>query len=284
MKEHILELIKATGLQHRASDLERVIRPAIRMKAQPMTEFVPATSRLAGEPDLPPDMTWPDYEGVPMSFVGQINLEQTAPFDLDKKLPARGMLYFFCDALQRRAGAEPGDRGSWAVRYWDGELWRLKRTPVPEGTPPKVRFAPYALEFSAEFTMPPLSSDYISHLGLIGFERHLYWKLWERLHPGPKRPGHRLLGHAYPVQAPMEEQCQLVSNGVLWGDVSFLDDPRVGKLIPGLWDWRLLLQVDSDPPNGLKWGDAGGAIYYWIHQQDLRVQRFETSWFVLQGG
>jgi uncharacterized protein YwqG len=52
--------------------------------------------------------------------------------------------------------------------------------------------------------------------------------------------------------------------------------------MPGSLDWRLLLQIDSDPDYfGTYWGDCG-RLFFWIERDNLLNCHFDQSWFVLQ--
>ncbi len=251
------------------------------MNSRNSFESSPGTSRFGGEPDLPPGAEWPMLGGEPMAFVAQLRMSDVVPHEAEGALPSTGFLWFFHDATRARFGSEPGDRGSWAVLHEPKDLATLVRTAPPVAITADGRIGPALLEFSSAPSMPPMQSDHVAQLGLIGYERHLYWKLWKAART--PRPHHQLLGHAVPVTSPMEELCQLVSNGVRWGEESFLDDPRVGQLIPGLWDWRLLLQVDTDAGAGIRWG-THGTLYYWIRKQDLEARAFDRAWAILQVG
>jgi hypothetical protein len=86
----------------------------------------PGQSKIGGQPDLPEDFAWPcedDDEDMPMAFLCQINLADVHEHDLEGKLPAKGMLWFFtiadgdraysyeidCDTTKVHFLAEPGD-------------------------------------------------------------------------------------------------------------------------------------------------------------------------------
>jgi uncharacterized protein YwqG len=63
------------------------------------------TSKLGGKPDLPKNFEWYYFTGEsqltdevanrPLSFLAQINCEEAKQYDIDSRLPKKGMLYFF---------------------------------------------------------------------------------------------------------------------------------------------------------------------------------------------
>ena len=90
-----------------------------------------------------------------------------------------------------------------------------------------------------------------------------------------------MFGHPDSIQDDMQLECQLVTNGLYCGDPSGYDDPRTASLEKGKYDWRLLLQIDSDENLNTVWGDDG-RIYYWIRDQDLKEGNFDNTWLLLQ--
>lgn len=64
------------------------------------SELPMCSSKMWGSPDLPTTFDFPTYkdedgEENHYDFVCQINLAESAPFDIDNRLPHKGMLYFF---------------------------------------------------------------------------------------------------------------------------------------------------------------------------------------------
>ena len=50
-----------------------VARPSVRLVSNGQADSgAIAASRLGGEPDLPPETRWPEYD-EPLSFIGQVN-------------------------------------------------------------------------------------------------------------------------------------------------------------------------------------------------------------------
>src|SRR5688500_18484207 len=75
----------------------------------------PGASRIGGRPDLADDVAWPCWQGVPQSFLAQIDLAEVDRANGPDWLPTQGRLLFFYDAGQSTWGFSPDDQGSWAV-------------------------------------------------------------------------------------------------------------------------------------------------------------------------
>lgn len=109
------------------------------------------TSKLGGDPDLPPSISVPEFGGYTQTLDGekthrdrcsmrlaaQINLAEFTAYDIDKKLPEKGMLYFFwsgeddyIDYLRENGNLifDSYDTAIHKVIYYDGDLSLLKRT------------------------------------------------------------------------------------------------------------------------------------------------------------
>ena len=154
----------------------------------------------------------------------------------------------------------------------------------PSRTPERGRHESTLSHRNAAFrridTIPSVERDAASALELSDKESDLYIDLAQAVFQGA--PLHQVAGFPSPVQGDgMELECQLVSNGIYCGDQTGYADPRVGPLMAGASDWRLLLQFDSDDDLGVMWGDAG-VIYYWVEAHAARAGHFENVWLILQ--
>jgi uncharacterized protein YwqG len=294
------DIIKSSDLAADSDELIAQLGRSVRIFArrEDPEDLKVGSSRMGGCPDLPSGFEWPRYGGSkvgwdatarkpvkspprdkPLDFIAQIRLEEVAPLLVsDNSLPATGMLYFFYDIEHQPWGFDPTDRGAWRVLLLERSGVTLVRARNPE---PESSFSSNAcsLSFNLEWSLPEESCN----------EHDEDWcDAWEELAArlSAEEPQlsvmHRLLGHPQQIQGDMALECQLVSNGLYWGDSTGYQDPRGGALEPGKGDWRLLLQVDSDEDNpGWMWGDSG-RIYFWIRDDDLRQRRFENCWLVLQ--
>ncbi len=240
---------------------------------------VPSRSHLGGVPDLPAGVDWPERQGARLGFLARLSLSEMRRAHPIDWLPHDGALLFFYDLDQQPWGFDPKDRGSAVVL-------RVPDLPEPvaqpdartkghESTLPHRNAA-----FRRIDTIPSLERDAASALELSDKESDLYIDLANNAFQGA--PQHQVAGFPSPVQGDgMELECQSVSNGLYCGDGKGYADPRVGALMAGAANWRLLLQFDTDDDLGVMWGDAG-VVYYWVEAPAALAGRFENTWLILQ--
>lgn len=109
------------------ADLQPLVRNTIRLYQHAADENAIAIgqTKIGGQPDLPGEIAWVSETNIieteekkflifntkkeesitkSLSFIAQINLAETAPFDIENLLPKSGLLYFFT-RLNKRLGA-----------------------------------------------------------------------------------------------------------------------------------------------------------------------------------
>ncbi|GHO64978.1 hypothetical protein KSC_038700 [Ktedonobacter sp. SOSP1-52] len=93
----VQKLFVSAGLKRLTKDLDALVRPSIRLVVTPADEatFQPGVSKFGGLPDLPADVSWPTWQGLPQSFIAQFRLQDVHSYDAAGVLPAQGMLWFF---------------------------------------------------------------------------------------------------------------------------------------------------------------------------------------------
>ena len=212
----------------------------------------PGRSWLGGAPTLNPATPWPPHRADSLlDFLAQIDLAEVRAAGGPDWLPAEGRLLFFYDI------DDPGDAPSyWRVIHETGPAGP-PRTPPAAGRPARVlpkrdiRFVPTA------------SFDLRGVYESLGEEA--YEALQERFGGHDRRPSHKLGGYADAIQdEEMELECAQAT-----GDPS-ADHARA------VAEWRLLLQIDSDPALDLQWGDSG-MVYFWIPEADARRGDFSRA-------
>lgn len=246
------------------------------------------TSKFGGRPDLPADVAWfrNAETNVPLSFIGQVNFAEAAPFDLHHKLPDQGMLYFFYDCSPDGMpwGFNPEDSCGWKVFFHDGCLSALSPREFPEDLEQDENgmvFGVARMCFASCMELPSPESDLTNGLAFPDDEdEDLYWELAD---DQCEELSNKLLGHADPVQSGMELECEYVTHQINCGTPEGYKIAKSRGLDKNASRWNLLLQVESNESIGMMWGDLG-RLYLWITDEDLAARNFEKSWLILQCG
>lgn len=256
-----------------------VLRPAIQLDLESVDDATlpVGRSKFGGLPDLPPDMDWPQDGGRAMALVAQINFAEVQASAPTADLPADGLLWLFYEIERSVWGYDPADASGFAVRYAELAPTDLQRRPRPDNLPEAGDFSAATLRFTPTVNVPDYPSELVDY-EMDGDENDRLWGWREET----DATINKLLGHSDNVQNPQELECQLVSHGLYCGDASGYEDPRRAELEPGVADWRLLLQIDSNEDAcDMMWGDCG-RLYVWIRDADLQARRFDRCWLILQ--
>jgi uncharacterized protein YwqG len=237
-------------------------------------------SRIGGLPDLPEAVSWPSAGGRPLAFVAQFDLADVSRRLPGSELPSAGMLYFFYDADEEPWGYRLADRDGFRVIHHSQSADRLRRRRAPPGleTPP---YRLQALTQRSERSFPDFFSPIVGGLELDAREREEYDGYLKGLLASRPSPHHRLLGHPEAIGGDAQTDCQLVTHGVDLSETIDGKDPRLQVLARGSAEWRLLLQLDSNPAAGMEWGESG-RLYFFIHESDLKKRNFAAAWMIVQ--
>lgn len=291
--DELREKFAKTGYEQFAEELIAKSRPALALVREPSDDddIAIGASKLGGCPDLPPGFEWPHYKGRPLAFLGQFSLAEAPSSnskDGEPSLPSNGLLSVFYDIAEQPWGFDPEDRGAAQVFYWR-EPPDLVRVKPPSGAFAKEEeydkpFNPCSLTYEPVTTYPTLGEERFSEEEIDEIMLR-YGEVVEAGQGGDESPRHQLFGHPLIIQNPMEEECQLASNGISMGqgEPGGKDRQRTEELQGGVKDWVLLLQVDSDDTGGWMWGDVG-MLFFWIRRQDLDTCDFSKVWCILQCG
>src|SRR5262245_40019693 len=253
----------AMGSEGVLKRLEAMARPALRLVS---SDNAGARSKFGGVPNLPSELEWPSWRGVPLAFLAQIDLSELPRSQTIESLPSDGSLYFFYHPEQETWGFDPNDRGSWSVLYSRERPTSPGRIP-PHGLSAEATYHEQAMEFLPIRSLPDTERLDPSPGAL---SEEAYEEVEDlRNAPFEGQPKHQMGGYPHPVQNDtMELESQLASNGVYCGGPDW-NDPRIESLEGGASEWKLLLQLDTDEDAGMMWGDAG-MLYFWIRAEDLR--------------
>jgi uncharacterized protein YwqG len=201
----------------------------------------PGRSRVGGQPDLPSAASWPK------SDEGR-PMEFILQVDLEEAgvpgFPQSGLLQFFYDLDACVWGGTPGDERHYRVLFHETGV---SLAPVRSQA---MAIDERAIAFAPAISLPP-----VDEIELPAELEDEYTSLaWT------SDTVHQLGGHPMEIQNPV---------------VDYLDHVEDGR------NYRLLLQLDSEEPLGLLWGDVG-RIFLMIHRDDLVAAKFDRVELNLQ--
>ncbi|GAC1479286.1 MAG: YwqG family protein [Ktedonobacteraceae bacterium] len=275
--QNVQAALEQAGFKSLVPHLNVITRPAIHAASTPVEDATlhVGASKIGGLPDLAPGVEWPEWQGVPQSFVGQIRLEEVRQYDVEKVLPAQGLLTFFYNAKQDTYGEGVGDAGSWRI-FFTEDTAHLKRTPTPQALPASSLFKASSLTFSSQLTLSAQPQLEVPGLPWTQADQQRYDPIFAQFgtDTSDTTPRHQLLGHPLTLQDDMRLQCETASQGIT-------DNTNSPELASKALRWQLLFQIDNDERIGMQWASSG-LLYYWMTREDLQARNFEGSWLVLQ--
>jgi uncharacterized protein YwqG len=255
----------------RAKDSGRTSRVLGRMRqlVRPTLLLVPAKapgfSKLGGDPELAADMAWPTSDRGARTFLAQIDLAAFRPhLELDW-LPREGRFYAFYDP--ERHGCADVVR----VLYSTDE----PGPPIPAPAGVRWRFPERRVAFMVFNSAP--SPDW---LNLDPCDIDLDFETVDERRAGfadmvpPDELQHRIGGYPNEIQAEcMRLSCEHMARGLPAPDHGAVVPPAIERASK---QWRLLLQIDSDPGLKMNWGD-GGLLYVFIREKDALAGDFSKT-------
>ena len=298
------KMMQSARLQGVADRIRPHHSPATRMKTKPLKKagwLLPpdpkappvGTSRFGGWPDLPRDAAWPEWQGRPMAFIGQLNIAEARAVTPGLRLPDSGLLSFFLGCSEQTyekdgdprprymadvmLGTEPETRGAWRVIYSpeNVELGRrvYRKAPSPESFDPcSVRFVKGG---------QPLPDEHTAVYGLLPLDRAQrddYNELVGQLAADEDGITDQLMGHPNLLQStPPELMCELATRGMNPWKFPEASSTEYAALAETASEWGLLLQITSNPHANFCWGDAGH-FYFYGHRAAMEAGDFSGVW------
>ena len=248
-------------------------------------------SKIGGKPYLPKDFIWPYYQGLPLSFLAQISLEEVSLLDKDKLLPSTGMLYFFYELETQEWGYSPQNKGCAKVFYFEDSS-NFELIDFPKNMEDDYKIPEFKINFKSNISLP----SYEDFFNLVEDKEELkditenefydiYHSAYDELSKKylvPIEKYIKLLAYPDVIQNSMEEECAAVARGFNMGGIGY---PKKYKeeIKKASKDWILLFQMDTVETSDyeLRFGDSGH-IYFWIKKEDLANKNFDNIWLILQ--
>ncbi|MFA4987435.1 MAG: YwqG family protein [Candidatus Brocadiia bacterium] len=283
MRELVASLAQSGELAEYDHRIARLILPNIRLKTAPTAEMNLniGASKFGGVPDLPEPMMWPRKSGKPFAFLCQINLGELPP--VLRGFPRKGLLSFFLDmhAFDDAKG-KPRDHDSWRVLYFSDEGLVHKRVVPPADLSHK--FAAAAITPTAGFSLPPFESREVEGLDLGVCDVDPYFSLLDKFHEAQgmkeSEPHHWLGGYPDQLGGDVRLECALAEAG-FWKGSDDWSEQQDERALADAGNWRLLLQVDSSPDDGMDWS-GGGMLYFGARAVEINAGHFDKAQLVSQ--
>ena len=218
-------------------------------------------SFFGGKPLVSVDFVWPHNDGIPLSFIGQLDLGEINTGSIPW-LPSKGRLLFFYDIVDAPWGIYPKDQKSSLVLYDDGlSVLHTKEYPAALKKDATIHATKY---LRAENLMSYPTANRIIFSSNSDYEAY-----YDFLNEYYMSPHHQVDGYPSSIQSDtMERECQKIDEA---------NTQRVNLED----DWKLLLQFDTDEELGVMWGDLG-RIYFWIRKSDAIKNVFTNTCLILQ--
>ncbi len=292
------DLLREQASEHRELseiDLTEYALPSVRLVTQrvEMDQLGLGESRIGGVPDLPPGIEWPQWilsEAVighsgrikrpkgpaPLGFISQIDLGNLPT--IDARLPKTGWLYFFFDRYLDPFGDNLADLGSCRVFYSNCDRSALNRTFPPPDADPLHTAKSCSVKVSAELTLPRAEGRFADP-GSPTCES--INKISEALIGRNGNVHYRLLGHPQYIHY---EAIPYPLIDVPRSDPEFDANKQCQLNAEDVYDWILLLQIDSDIDDtgpGWWWYDQG-RLYFFVHARDFANLEFGRVWHTIQ--
>ena len=262
---HIQERPKARLAGNSTSDARR-LRARMNRMAQPTLLLTPAKepgfSKLGGDPELPPGIEWPAGADGHRAFLAQIDLGTFRAHGGPEWLPETGRLYAFCD--------DQGYGDPRQVRV----VFSLETPGAPAGPSAGTkRFPERRVAFETYTSIPSLD-----WLGVDVREIEVEPDELDELADAPNAAfgdelQHRIGGYPSEIQ---EEQMAITCERYRRGEDPHNSAEPTPAVVRAARQWRLLLQIDSDPALKMNWGD-GGMLYVFVRERDALAQDFSRT-------
>ena len=137
------------------------------------------STKLGGIPDLPTNISWPFWNGIPQAFIAQINLSEMPNVPGASILPTNGFLYFFYDSENKSWGRDQSDKGCFFVHYYNGRIENLKATEFPSDLPEDAKYKPLKLIPTVIPSIPEPDHPLLKKLKLTDANQDEYFGIFE---------------------------------------------------------------------------------------------------------
>jgi hypothetical protein len=241
--------------------MKRLVRPTLLL----IPAQNPGFSKLGGAPELPDGVEWPPGDVGPRSFLGQIDLGIFGPHSGRDWLPETGWLYAFYDP-ERHGFAD-------VVRI----LYSTEEPGPQRVAPPGLKtLHPERRVAFMTFTSAP-SLEWLNIFEPLDLDPEDLEKQTSAFADAPPSDDvqHRIGGYPNEIQSEcMPVSCERLARGL--DPLGPGEEEGSEAILRASKQWRLLMQIDSDPDLKMNFGD-GGRLYVFVRERDARRSDFSKT-------
>ncbi|AHM61184.1 hypothetical protein D770_14650 [Flammeovirgaceae bacterium 311] len=261
------------------------LSPTVGIKtARTKDEKLPVgSSKIGGQPDLPPNIDWPRFNNEPLSFCAQYNCLEFNRYDKNYLLPSEGMLYVFVYVDKSWPGFLNTD-GSYKIIY-TGNHNEIFRRPFPQSYFKESIFETAKIDYFQFYTLPDDENYKLIELR----KKYLHFSNY---YDNATDIIYNVTGQAADNYHQLLGEDRSVQSSVVWEfaakalNIRTSEDYETKKhLIDELKkDYIMLLQLDSGDKNTslAKFGGSS-VMYFGIKPEDLKQKRFDQTILAFQG-
>lgn len=282
-QKKLIEVIEKYVVSPYKESLLKEIQPSIRLKTTGKLCNELGKTKLGGSPDLPKTISWETskYDNTPLSFLGQVNIKEVKDVDELNFLPDEGILYFFFNL-------DSGDDGN---VIFSKEVKELERATPPEefkeqkksffkrlltGKSKKRILKESEVEIFKDYNFPSWDSLRLERIQketgtnikpIDAFKEGIFENQYDEGET-ETTSNHHLIGNYDGIQNEFHEL------NFIDYEIKDFDNLPTAEIEKAL-KWKLLFQFDSDNNLEISYGDWG-RIYFFIHEDDLRNEKFDN--------
>ncbi|KKO51051.1 YwqG family protein [Paenibacillus sp. DMB20] len=275
--------LKEHGFEHALNYLMETTRQGVRCAKNGKADYTkPGRSRVGGDPDLPPTFAWPlTSDGKPMTFLVQLNMQDTAQRDANEWLPKTGMLSFFLGI------DEPAYNIEHRVIWFDeSELLTVVRREPPGETALEETYAGFDLAERSSLEPPNYAYMDEDQVESENADYEDYEDLLFEIRDEGDDDIIQVFGYPTGQHDDAEYEAALY---LLTGEpYEYSMDKALTKIAAHFGgdktkakqevaDMLMLLELETDDDVGFCWWDAG-VLHFFIRKEDLIAGRFDRTY------
>ena len=284
LKSRIESELRKLPWEVKSEKIIQLLEPTIGIKTKTAKSKIGiGKSKFGGFPDLLKETEWPNLNGFPFAFLGQINLSEVK-WDKFNSLPKNGLLLFFFSTNQDDYRYE-NLKDMHRVIYIK-DISRIEQKKYSENYSVLAKFNECEIEYFEHYTLPSYQNYKILDLNFSDEDDNLLFEASEIINQYTSAGeviGHQMLGNTQAIQGDVNYPWALQSIGHKLKALADLKIEEQNQVLQNQKNIKLLLQIDMTEslPNFSDFG-ASGAIYFGIDEKELENGNFNNTYFDLQ--